>query len=356
MASKKEQAAAIAEAAAQSQLNDDLNAPGDAGEGGEEGSPPAAQKAPTLDDLDLGLGFKMEPEAQAALDFDPFAPGGAMAGDPPAKEASDEEKAAAAAGKGEPAKGAPGATAEPKPDEGKAAEGALPADPAAPGTPAAPPVVDPRDTQIAALQTQVAALTQAVVQPAAAAPTATPEPERFVRNIPDQMLSLINSEDPAERKQGISALVQGTGNMVYDQVMQDVEARLVSMQTEIAARSQRSDAQSEVLKDFQGAFPLLADESFVPLIAAEGQKVAAETGATAWTPELRDAIGARLMHRFQGLFGAQQAAGANGGTGNGGNPPVPAAAPPALTPGGARPASPGKQSLEAEIEKVVFGT
>ncbi len=313
-----------------------------------------------LDDLDMG--FKLDPEAQAALDYDPFKAGGALAGDPEPEPAagspgSPAKGDQAAGGEGDPA--VPAAGADPKP------EGPLPGDPApelpaVPGEPApvVPVVEDPRDEQIRKLTENVQNLTNVVAQQAAPKPAdgdaEAQAATRYLREVPDQMMNLINSEDPAERRQGIAALVNGVGQMIHAEVMKDVETRIQTVSTEVQTNASVNNEGKRIFDDFYGAFPALNVDALRPLVVAETQKVYKELGVSEWSDSVRDAIGVRVQNVLKGFSPPAPAAGTGEGGGGGGTSaqsPKPAV----LNDGGTRPAPAVGTDSESEIEKVIFG-
>lgn len=305
----------------------------------------AEVEANPLDTLDMG--FKLDAEQQAALEFDPFKEG--MPGDPkpePAKEdkaAEDSEKPAADAAAAE-------TTEEPSPDPRPGDQEPTPATPAA-------PTVDLKDQQIADLTSTISNLTEQVgkmQKPVEATGSGVDDGARFYREIPEPMMELINSEEPGERKQGIASLVQGVGMMVHQEIMKDLETRLQAAQSETQDGISRNAALQETYKDFYSAFPKLDDDAFRPMVAAESAAVFKELGTTEWSSAVRDAIGTRVINKLAG-FSPTAPAAESVGNGNGAGSPPAEPTPATLKGGGSRPASTAGTGSETEIEDVIFG-
>lgn len=154
--------------------------------------------------------------------------------------------------------------------------------------------------------------------------------------IPDQLITHLQSQNPAEFRQGVQALVQGTLQHAHKAIVVAMRREIGRFLPEaIGMQVRQHTEQQRVFNDFYGKFPQLGNPALRPLVVHVGQQVASEMRAAgqnvAWNEQLRDAIGARVMQMLTGLV-PQAAA----------QPAAPAA--PAFVPTGASPAPTPPQS------------
>lgn len=222
----------------------------------------------------------------------------------------------------------------PNTDQGQPSEPASPeagaAPQSAPQQPSAPSPA-PQDQDLRAQISRLEGMITAMQQPQAAAPqqpqAAEPRAPRYNARIPEQIMTMMSSEDPMQRAQGVTHLVNGIGEMVHDTVMREVSTLLQNFQQEVPrlaqATVQDQAAQAATFQDFYGKWPELNNPVFYPMVLEVAGRIAKEKGATAWSAELRDAIGQEVykLLKWQVPQGAKPKA-------------------PAVTPGGsARPTS-----------------
>lgn len=355
-----------------------------------EGTPaeePEEQKAsgPDLGDTPEGMdlldsifndGFSED--VSSAMDFDPFdkkkepvvTEGEATAGEP-----ADDEKPPSEI-IGAPGDKPPeevekdkkkGKKAVPKADPEEA-----PKDEGAPAAPAADPMAE-LQAQLALvkqsnidLQAQVTAA-NAIKGPAATEPVADqkkgpaaeePKPDlpSYMVQMPQELMTMLNSEDSAERATGFSHLANGIGQMVHGTVLQAVRTELGSamkdLEVKVGETQVRGAEQQAASTDFYAAFPALDDPSLKPLVAQVATAIVSETGASKWTKELRDAIGLRATNIIKAA-----AAGKNGDGGGEATPPSGQSSqlPPTQIKSGARPQAPSQESGEGFIANTLFG-
>lgn len=170
----------------------------------------------------------------------------------------------------------------------------------------------------------------------------------YAFNIPDELVGLLDSDNPAERKQGFAAMAQGLARTVHQVVMGAVQQTYIDpLPQQFQGMIEQQLQAKEIFSDFYGKYSALNKPELRPLVIQTMQQVVQETGAKQWSDSLRDTIGARVM----GLIG-------QGVT----TPPpkTPAKTPAQPTPAGpgTRPAAPVvDQSANSsdDISQVVFG-
>ena len=177
--------------------------------------------------------------------------------------------------------------------------------------------------QLTSLQEQIATAT--ALKPAEAKPE---EAQVYEFSMPDELMARLSSEDAGEQKQGFEHLAQGIAQTVHAQLRTEYRGQLDALRSaipEYASQTFQSHlTQLNIREDFYGAFPELNKPEYVEFIRGLTKTVWAEKKATAWTPELRNAIGERARTTLN-LKAAPARA-------NGGKPPggtKPAANPPA---------------------------
>ena len=188
----------------------------------------------------------------------------------------------------------------------------------------------------------------------APAPAETPS---FLLQMPQDLMAQLNSEEPSERSQGFSNLVNGIGQMMHGHMIKVLEEKLTAtvalVEQRATAQQTRSVEETAVLEDFYGKFPKLNDDAIRPLVQQVTSQLVQETGANKWSPELRDAIGIRTTQIIKA------AAGNPGGNGGGETAPgttQPVSKPPNQMKGGARPQAASETPTAGEmIEDTLFG-
>lgn len=270
-------------------------------------------------------------------------------------------------------------TATPPPVEGKQAAEATPGEQGADEAPAeevvAPePVVAPQDPerellrrtvdeqrqqiqelmalQRAAMERAVPAAQQAGQAPA---PTRGQDSEQFPYNfqVPDQLMEMIDSENPTQRRAGISALITSLARVVHGEVRKEFTGKLEevsksiprTIESHVDARSSSERMQQAVESDFYGTYTELNRPELKPLIVSTAARIMSTTGAKDWSPALRDQIGTEvraILRASSGLAGAPAA----------GNGQV--ARPPKQRGTTTRPPA-GPTGLEGEIDDLIFG-
>ena len=296
-----------------------------------EPNPPATPSAPAASPASDG-GLSMG-EIERILNYDPFAT--PVPGDSPATpEPKPEEPAPAAPA---PTTGTPAPEAQPQPQP-EAAPAAAPA----PGTPqAAPAEAQTPDPRLDAILQEVRKIGQ---RSGAEAKGDDLPPYEF--DVPEQMMTMLNSENPAERKAGVQYLIKGVGRAIHSQIRQEIRQVLPQV---IAAHIQRYEHQRAIFQDFYETHKDLNRPELRQHVQAAAAMLL-PSYPEGWSPRLRDAI-ARAVRAAQGLpdpSAPPQPA----------PPPAPAPAAPApasFTPG-TRPTAPHLDAQQREMmELLAFG-
>ena len=286
-------------------------------------------------------------ELEALFNFDAFAP----------REEAEVPDAVTGAEPEVVAAPAPEGVVEPEPTPGELPIVAEPAP-----APVADPerellrrTVEEQGTQIR----ELLALQRVAIERAGQAPAATPsqpQPETFPYNfqVPDQLMEMIDSENPTQRRAGISALVTSLARVVHGEVRKEFTARLEdvskgiprTIESHVDARTTAEQTQRAVETDFYGTYKELNRPELKPLIVSTAARIMASTGAKDWSPALRDQIGTEvraILRASSGLAGAPAAPG-NGQV----------ARPPKQRGTTTRPPA-GPGGLEGEIDDLLFG-
>ena len=214
-----------------------------------------------------------------------------------------------------------------------------------PLTPTATPPgpVAPQPGSDPALAAAIATLAETVSRMPAGGqpqPQGQPQPDQgelpqhgYVYNIPDGLDTALVSDDPATRKTALASLVQGTSQTIHREVVKAMRAEFGRVVPSIVQNMiTQHRTQQNVAQDFYGTYKEFANPVFRPLVQQVALQIVREKGASGWTPDLRDAIGARMREVLQS---AGFAAGAQPV-----QPQLPQApvGPAAIMPGGSRPA------------------
>lgn len=219
-----------------------------------------------------------EPSAEDVLRFDPFQEDASEEGEPPAEPEAE-------------------APAEPP----KADPPAVPVAPAA----AAPTAPSPTADEILALNRQLLEQNRMLSERLAGTPAPKKEEPKedpipaYAFNLPKEIEDAWNSEDPATRmgalRAVLSASLQTAHRQLRNEYRQFVERQSEQMVGSLTQRNAAAERNKSIFNDFYGKFPTLNQPELRSLVATVTQQVEAETGAKAWSPELRDKIGERVF-------------------------------------------------------------
>ncbi len=170
-----------------------------------------------------------------------------------------------------------------------------------------------------AVRDQITDLTQAVTAQATpeAAPAPTPvdvynEVPEYNFDIPDNLVTALNSEDPAERKIAIGSLMTGLSQTIHQQLSTVIRDLRDSVPETINQHTQAIQQQQQIQSEFYGKYPQLNNASLRPLVHSTAMTLmqqAQSTGqAVGWTPEFMDSIGAKVLATLNAATGVAQAA------------------------------------------------
>ena len=177
-------------------------------------------------------------------------------------------------------------------------------------------------------------------------------PESPYKNaaIPQQIVGLIESEDPQERLAGMTALMQGTMNTVHTQVMKAVTEQLGGVSKsfpELIQSAIQAHTQSvQVFNDFYGSHPEFNDPKLYKTVQDAAAELAKETGVDTYDEKFKAALVKRLQD--MGIKGKSTQKPA-------GNETPPKGGAKMLDGGSTRTDAPPKDDQQAEIDDMVFG-
>lgn len=128
--------------------------------------------------------------------------------------------------------------------------------------------------------------------------------------IPPQVIQAMENEDPAMRAQGYQAFAGGVGNLIYSQMQHSMQQQIQQLTQTMPQIVQEHFASTErrqhVEHDFYSNYPQLNTPHLRPLVMRTAAELLRETGANGWTPEIRDALGQRVLQMFQQALPQQQ--------------------------------------------------
>lgn len=289
--------------------------------------------------LDGGASGGMD-EIERIMTHDPFS--SPKEGDaPPVKDPASNPPAqptpAPTPGPTPQATPAPAPAPQPQP-----APGATPGAAPAPQAPTPTPVPDPGLGQVVQ---QLQTIAEGFQRPQPAAPAEDDLPAYEV-DIPDQLLSGLASENPAERKVATAHLVKGVGRLIHKTVREDFAKAIPNI---INHYIRQYDAQRSIFEDFYGQHKdLNRPELRQDVVTAVGLMM--QTGKyRGWSPELRDAV-AQHVRTARGIPAPGTPAPAPAAA------PTPAPAAPHVFTPGARPSAPQPNDQQAQmLDLLVFG-
>lgn len=297
-------------------------------------APAPAETAPTEHDFD-------ETDVKRILEFDPF-------GDEPQPKPAQQQ-----------APVVPTPQAQVPSADGQQPQGAQPALQAVPPvTPAPQPKSEESELELlkksyaeaqAQLRMQQAqgAQPQQPAQPKSEAPDPLTHVPAYQYTVPPQLLAGLRSEDPAEQAGAVGALIQGVSQTVHQQVLGQMRQAFQTVPQMVYSQINTVRTQQEVFQDFYGSYPELNRPELYPVVAQCGAALMQETGQMTYSPQMKQAIAARVKQLLGMAAPVQQ--------------PTPAPAPSAPGPymsGGApaaRPTAPVRPSEEDDIANTIFG-
>lgn len=257
---------------------------------GGEGGTPAASDAPATPEVPAGAvdgstNLDID-DISAMLSFDPF--------EQPVEEPVVQSPAQV--------EGAP--TADGSPEAG-AVEPAKPVEqPAQPVQPVKSPEVLALEAQVLQMQQTMQQMQQVQQAPQAPAQQGADPYAQFVPSydfqIPQEMAALLDSEDPGERNTGIQQLLGASMRTTHRNILEQVNGLMASyVPQQLQQHEQQATLKTHVEQDFYGAHPHLNTPEIRRLVGMVTPGVAQEMGSSAWNPQLRDTIAARVQMLLQ---------------------------------------------------------
>lgn len=216
-----------------------------------------------------------------------------------------------------------GEKTDPQPNDGTApsADGGQPAEPAKTTTQPEGGVQIDELAQAKAIIANLQSLVQSQVQvqQPAAQPAPTEQPKNPLEvlpdydfEMPDQLVTMLASEDPAERKQALASLTKGIAQTIHQQTMGTVAQVIKQMQTDIPQATmqqvQQQQMQDKVAGDFYGKFPHLDNPALKPSVRTIAETLMKQDLLVGVQPAWTEAFMDRVATGVQALFGQPAAA------------------------------------------------
>lgn len=264
-------------------------------------------------------------------------------------EAGEEASASEAAGEAaedegedagkQKAKPAPG-----KPRSGEGEEGAASAQPGS------------TNSEVEYLRRQLADALRLLERKATQRPEQRPEQEKgkereedlppYDFHVPDQLLDMLGSENPGDRRKAIGVMLKGVALTVHKNVRAEMAAAMRELPRHVESTVASTQAMQSAAQDFYSTYRGLDKPALKNLVRDVGIAVAQERGDGEWTPALRDAIATRVCQELgwsvERAKGMQERAA----------PRAPARKPPATIGSSPRPAQ--KPSVERDVQDLLF--
>lgn len=132
--------------------------------------------------------------------------------------------------------------------------------------------------------------------------------------IPDELLQMMDSDDPAQRKQALTYLGQGVAQSVHQMVRQEMTDKMGRLQQELPQTIQQQQAaqaqQRQIFDDFYGTYQDLNRPELRPTIVEVAKAVAGEYQQkgmpVSWGPEFKQTV-ANRVYQVLGRQPGQQA-------------------------------------------------
>jgi hypothetical protein len=130
-------------------------------------------------------------------------------------------------------------------------------------------------------------------------PPAQPQAPKYNLAIPPQIVDALRSEDPNEFAVGMTAVINGISNRIWQDVQQHLTSEFApQLLRHVQAQQTESTQLQTISQDFFSAHPNLNNDIIKPMLQQAGAMVIQERQAagkpTAYTAEVRDAIAERI--------------------------------------------------------------
>lgn len=180
---------------------------------------------------------------------------------------------------------------EPSPTTDPAVEGQPPLSAGVAGPPAAPAADERTQGFMQALQWMQA---QQAAQQQPQQPNMPPPPPAYAYDINEQMLRAVTSDDMREREMALKAFAVNLSQTVHqravEQLREEVARAMPAFVRQVATQEYE---RKSIAQDFYGKYPEFDRPEVLPVVAQVAQQVMQETGASAWSAKVRDAVAGR---------------------------------------------------------------
>lgn len=113
--------------------------------------------------------------------------------------------------------------------------------------------------------------------------------------IPQQLMQMLDSEEPTDRMQGLQYLMQGLARSVHRTMLEQTQGMMTAyVPSQLQQYTQQQEQISTVRNDFYSTNTDLNVPELRPIVSQIAAQVMQEQNAQGWTPDLRDAIAQRV--------------------------------------------------------------
>lgn len=166
-------------------------------------------------------------------------------------------------------------------------------------------------------------------------------------DIPDSVITAINSGSKEQVKRGLQAIIKGTSQNVHRMLLKEMQEKILpETETRVTSTVQGQTQAEAIQRDFFSHFGELNDPALHPLIAQTTQEVVRELGAQSWNETVRNTVGKRVKERLARYSGSS--ASSSPVKGKGGKPPKQFS-------GGNRPGGMGQRDEQSNMMAEILG-
>jgi hypothetical protein len=123
--------------------------------------------------------------------------------------------------------------------------------------------------------------------------------QQYQFNVPDQLLTMLDSEEAGDRRNAIGAIMQGVAMQTHRTVLAQVNEMVQSQLPQMVQGMQASTTQQQgVFNDFYGEYPQLNAPHLRDFVKGVAAEVANASGVRTWSTALRDKIGKECIKRL----------------------------------------------------------
>ena len=126
-------------------------------------------------------------------------------------------------------------------------------------------------------------------------------------DIPDQLVTMLASEDAGERKQAMGALTKGIAQTIHQETMGTVAKVIATLQTEMPQammqQVEQKQQQAQIGKDFYSKYPTLNNPALMPTVSSVAKTLMQQDLLLGIQPQWNEAFMDRVATGVQALFG-----------------------------------------------------